>query len=74
MKKHPSFGGDRREYSLWFLDQYSKEPFKSQILKEFGEPYYLEVMRIYKQRVDENNFDIGPQTKEDWITLQEKLK
>lgn len=61
---------DRREYTEAFLEEYSKDPWKSKLIEDFGVDYYNEVIRIHQERLDKNNFNIGPQSIKEWDELK----
>lgn len=64
---------NRREYSEAFVEEYSKEPLKSRMISQSGQKYYDEVMRIYQERLAKDDFEIGPQSVEEWEQLREKI-
>lgn len=70
---HPGFSKDRAVYSKWFLEEYARPERKSRLIQSQGEKYYYEVMRIYQERLDENDFNLGPQSVEEWNELREKF-
>ena len=63
----------RKEYTEWFLYEYAKDKHKKRMTDHFGEAYYNEVMRIHQERLDRNDFNIGPQSAESWNELHKSL-
>ena len=64
---------DRREYHEAFLETYNQDTWKNKLISDFGEKYYLKVMEIYKERLEKNDFMIGPQTVSEWEELRKSL-
>lgn len=74
LTNHPAFGGQGRQaYTQWFLDAYKSEPRRSLMIEQSGEKYYNEVIKIHEQRLQRNNFNIGPQSVDEWEALRKKL-
>ena len=64
---------DRKEYHEAFLETYKQDKWKNKLISDFGEKYYLKVMEIYKERLENNDFMIGPQTVSEWEELKKSL-
>jgi hypothetical protein len=71
---HPFPGfEDRRAYSEWFIKEYNRPEWR-EYLQNFFTPEYIDaVLSIYKERLEKNDFNIGPQGKE-WEEFQQKYK
>lgn len=65
---------NRREYHEAFMEVYSQGKAKEGLIKQFGISYYEEVMRIHQERLEKDDFMIGPQSIEEWATYREKFK
>lgn len=70
---HPAFSKDRKVYTTWFLEHYSQEKYKNHLISQFGQKYYDEVMKIHKERIEKNDFEIGPQSFEEWDNLRKSI-
>lgn len=74
LNNHPAFGGQgRQEYTKWFLEAYKSEPRRTLMIEQVGEKYYNEVIKIHEQRLSRNNFNIGPQSVDEWEILKKKV-
>lgn len=65
---------NRREYTEAFVEEYAKDPLKSRMIESFGQKYYDEVMSIHRERLDKDDFMIGPQSGPEWDQFREQLK
>jgi hypothetical protein len=65
---------DRREYTEAFLVAYAQDPWKTKLIADFGQKYYDEVMRIHQERLNQDNYMIGPQSVAEWEQFREELK
>ncbi len=64
---------DKKEYHEAFLEHYTQGKPKEKMIEMEGEEYFNEVIRIHRLRLEKNYFNIGPQSKEDWIKFKEEL-
>lgn len=65
---------NRKEYTEAFLEVYSSSPWKEKLINDFGQKYYDEVIKIHQQRLDSDDFNIGPQSVKEWEELRNQLK
>ena len=68
------YPNNRREYHEAFLETYKEEKWKNKLIADQGEKYYYKVMEIYQERLDKDDFMIGPQSVEEWDELRNSLK